>query len=127
LRKVPGNVPNQEMLARHLGQPLTSVPDPFGTHESYGAHNNARLRSFLDSFGFAYEFLSATECYKSGRFDTALLTVLANYEKVRDIVAPTLGPERRSTYSPFLPICPRTGRVLQVPVVEWNAERGTIV
>lgn len=127
LRKVPGNVPNQEMLRAHLGQPLTAVPDPFGTHESYGAHNNARLRSFLDSFGFEYEFLSATECYKSGRFDTALLAVLEKYEKVRDIVLPTLGPERRATYSPFLPICPHTGRVLQVPVIEWNAARGTIV
>ncbi|HEX9159823.1 MAG TPA: lysine--tRNA ligase [Rhizomicrobium sp.] len=127
LRKVPGNVPNQEMLRAHLGQPLTSVPDPFGTHTSYGAHNNARLRAFLDSFGFEYEFLSATECYKSGRFDTALLAVLENYEKVRDIVAPTLGPERRATYSPFLPICPRSGRVLQVPVIEWNAARGTVV
>ncbi|HEY1612797.1 MAG TPA: lysine--tRNA ligase [Rhizomicrobium sp.] len=127
LRKVPGNVPNQDMLRAHLGQPLTSVPDPFGTHDSYGAHNNARLRSFLDNFGFEYEFLSSTECYKSGRFDTALLAVLANYERVRDIVLPTLGPERRATYSPFLPLCPRTGRVLQVPVVEWNAARGTIV
>jgi lysyl-tRNA synthetase class 1 len=127
LRKVPGNVPNQDMLRDYLGQPLTSVPDPFGTHSSYGAHNNARLRAFLDSFGFEYEFLSATECYKSGRFDAALLAVLANYEKVRDVVLPTLGPERRATYSPFLPLCPRTGRVLQVPVVEWNAARGTIV
>ncbi len=127
LRKVPGNVPNQEMLAAHLGKPLTSVPDPFGTHESYGAHNNARLKAFLDRFGFAYEFLSATECYKSGRFDAALLTVLAHYEKVRDIVLPTLGADRRATYSPFLPICSRTGRVLQVPIVEWNTERGTIV
>ncbi|HEY3776924.1 MAG TPA: lysine--tRNA ligase [Rhizomicrobium sp.] len=127
LRKVPGNVPNHELLRGHLGQPLTSVPDPFGTHASYGAHNNARLRAFLDSFGFEYEFLSATECYQSGRFDDALLTILANYEKVRDIVLPTLGPERRATYSPFLPICPQTGRVLQVPVVEWNSARGTIV
>jgi lysyl-tRNA synthetase class 1 len=127
LRKVPGNVPNQEMLRAHLGQPLTSVPDPFGTHESYGAHNNARLRAFLDRFGFEYEFLSATEGYRSGRFDQALLTVLAHYEEVRDIVLPTLGQERRATYSPFLPICPRTGRVLQVPIVEWNATRGTIV
>ena len=96
LRKVPGNVPNQEMLTAHLGQPLTSVPDPFGLHESYGAHNNARLRAFLDRFGFEYEFLSSTECYKSGRFDAALLNVLQNYEKVRDIVLPTLGPERRA-------------------------------
>src|ERR1700722_9557979 len=127
LRKVPGNVPNQDMLRAHLGQPLTSVPDPFGTHDSYGAHNNARLRAFLDLFGFEYEFLSSTECYKSGRFDAALLTVLAHYEKVRDIVLPTLGAERRATYSPFLPLCPRTGRVLQVPIVEWNSEKGIIV
>ncbi|HUO93620.1 MAG TPA: lysine--tRNA ligase [Rhizomicrobium sp.] len=127
LRKVPGNVPNQELLAANLGKPLTSVPDPFGTHESYGAHNNARLRAFLDRFGFEYEFLSATECYKSGRFDAALLTILENYEKVRDIVLPTLGSDRRATYSPFLPISPETGRVLQVPLLEWNKTKGTVV
>ncbi len=127
LRKVPGNVPNPEILAAHLGQPLTSVPDPFGTHSSYGAHNNARLRAFLDRFGFDYEFLSSTDCYKSGRFDQALLAVLENYETVRDIVLPTLGAERRATYSPFLPLSPRTGKVLQVPLLEWNKKAGTIV
>ncbi len=127
LRKVPANLPNQEMLTAHLGKSLTAVPDPFGTHESFGAHNNARLKAFLDRFGFEYEFLSSTECYKSGRFDKALLTVLAHYEKVRDIVLPTLGAERRATYSPFLPISQKTGVVLQVPILEWNAERGTIV
>jgi lysyl-tRNA synthetase, class I len=127
LRKVPGNVPNPEMLTAHLGMPLTSVPDPFGTHESYGAHNNARLRAFLDRFEFEYEFLSSTECYKSGRFDAALLAVLANYEKVRDVVLPTLGAERRATYSPFLPVSARNGHVLQVPIVEWDAARGTVV
>src|SRR5215510_2208220 len=88
LRKVPDNVPNQEMLREHLGKPLTSIPDPFGTHESFGAHNNARLKAFLDRFGFKYEFLSSTACYKSGRFDQALLTVLQNYEQVCDIVLP---------------------------------------
>jgi lysyl-tRNA synthetase class 1 len=127
LRKVPGNVPNPEMLAANLGKPLTSVPDPFGTHESYGAHNNARLRAFLDRFGFDYEFLSSTACYKSGRFDAALLAVLENYEAVRDIVLPTLGPERRATYSPFLPVSPRSGQVLQVPILEWDKKAGTIV
>ncbi len=127
LRKVPGNVPNGDMLAAHLGQPLTSVPDPFGTHESYGAHNNARLRAFLDRFGFEYEFLSSTECYRSGRFDTALLLLLQNYEKVRDVVLPTLGAERSATYSPFLPISPKSGRVLQVPILEWNKQAGTVV
>jgi len=126
LRKVPGNVPNQEMLKEYLGRPLTSVPDPFGTHESYGAHNNARLNAFLDRFGFQYEFVSSTEGYKSGRFDEALLRILANYEKVRDIVLPTLGPERRATYSPFLPLSPTTGQVLQVPIVAWDAEAGTV-
>jgi len=127
LRKVPTNLPNQEMLTAHLGKPLTAVPDPFGTHDSFGAHNNARLKAFLDRFGFEYEFLSSTDCYKSGRFDEALLTVLAHYEKVRDIVLPTLGPERRATYSPFLPISRKTGVVLQVPILEWDAKRGTVV
>ncbi len=127
LRKVPDNVPNQEMLRQYLGRPLTSIPDPFGTAPSFGAHNNARLRAFLDRFGFQYEFLSATDCYKSGRFDEALLAVLRHYEKVRDVVLPTLGPERRATYSPFLPLSPKTGQVLQVPVLEWNVDAGTIV
>jgi len=127
LRKVPDNVPNADVLRAHLGKPLTAIPDPFGTHESYGAHNNARLRAFLDAFGFEYQFLSATECYRGGRFDHALLRVLEHYEEVRDVVLPTLGPERRATYSPFLPISPRTGVVLQVPVLEWNKKSGTIV
>jgi lysyl-tRNA synthetase class 1 len=127
LRKVPGNIPNAELLEANLGKPLTSVPDPFGTHDSYGAHNNARLRAFLDRFGFDYEFLSSTDCYRSGRFDKALLAVLEHYETVRDIVLPTLGPERRATYSPFLPLSPKSGQVLQVPILEWNKKTGTIV
>jgi lysyl-tRNA synthetase class 1 len=127
LRKVPDNVPNHEMLTGYLGRSLTSIPDPFGTHESFGAHNNARLRTFLDRFGFDYEFMSATDCYKSGRFDEALLAVLRNYEKVRDVILPTLGPERRATYSPFLPVSPRSGKVLQVPLIAWDAKAGTIV
>jgi len=126
LRKVPENLPNQDMLAAHLGQPLTAVPDPFGTHESFGHHNNARLRAFLDAFGFDYEFQSATDCYRSGRFDATLLAVLRAYESVMEVILPTLGPERRATYSPFLPVCPRTGRVLQVPIVARDVEAGTI-
>ncbi len=126
LRKVPTNLPNQDMLAEHLGKPLTAVPDPFGEHESFAHHNNARLRRFLDTFGFEYEFLSATECYRSGRFDETLLRMLAVYDKVMDIILPTLGEERRKTYSPFLPICPRTGKVLQVPMVARDVEAGTI-
>jgi lysyl-tRNA synthetase class 1 len=127
LRKVPGNIPNQDMVAKHLGLPLTSIPDPFGEYDSFGAHNNARLKAFLDRFGFDYEFLSATECYRSGRFDEALLAVLAHHEKVLEIVLPTLGPDRRSTYSPFLPISETTGRVLQVPVKEYRVGSGSIV
>src|SRR5438552_1305606 len=127
LRKVPDNVPNQDMLREHLGKPLTAVPDPFGTHPSFGAHNNARLKAFLDRFGFRYEFFSSTECYRSGLFDKALLAVLRRYEKVRDVVLPTLGPERRATYSPFLPISEETGRVLQVPVLAWDPDAGTIL
>ncbi len=127
LRKVPDNVPNKGMLAQHLGKPLTMVPDPFGTHESFAHHNNARLRAFLDRFGFEYEFYSATECYKSGRFDATLLRVLEHYDAVINVILPTLGPDRRKTYSPFLPVCPKTGRVLQVPVVERNLATGSIV
>jgi len=126
LRKVPDNVPNKDMLAGHLGKPLTRVPDPFGTHASFGAHNNARLRVFLDRFDFDYEFLSSTDCYTSGRFDEALLNVLAHYEKVMAIMLPSLREERAQSYSPFLPISPKTGVVLQVPVVAHDANAGTI-
>lgn len=127
LRKVPDNIPNQEMVREHLGKPLTSIPDPFGTHESFGHHNNARLRSFLDSFGFEYEFQSATEYYKSGKFDQAALAILNHYQAVTNVILPTLGPERKATYSPFLPVCPKTGKVLQATVVETRPAQGTIV
>jgi len=127
LRKVPDNVPNQALLAEHLEKPLTVVPDPFGTHDSFGAHNNAMLRSFLDRFGFDYEFMSATDCYRSGRFDQALLRVLERYDEVIAVILPTLRDERRATYSPFLPVCPRTGRVLQVPIIERDLSTGTVV
>src|SRR5688500_18234361 len=88
LRKVPDNIPNKELVAQHLGKPLTKVPDPFGTHPSFGEHNNARLRSFLDAFGFEYEFLSSTQCYTSGRFDATLLKVLAHFDAVMNIMLP---------------------------------------
>ncbi|MGW8706093.1 lysine--tRNA ligase [Brevundimonas sp. NPDC055814] len=127
LRKVPEGIPNPEMLREDLHLPLTKVRDPFGTHDSFGAHNNARLRAFLDSFGFEYEFMSSTETYRSGRFDAALLTMLERFDKVMGIMLPTLGEERRATYSPFLPISPITGHVLQVPTLERNVEKGTIV
>ncbi|HEY2755464.1 MAG TPA: lysine--tRNA ligase [Pseudolabrys sp.] len=126
LRKVPDNVPNKEMLKKNLGKPLTKVPDPFGTHPSFGEHNNARLRAFLDHFGFDYEFMSSTECYKSGRFDATLMKVLERFDKVMAIMLPSLREERAATYSPFLPIDLRTGVVLQVPIIGHDAQRGTI-
>ncbi|PIE07954.1 MAG: lysine--tRNA ligase [Rhodobacterales bacterium] len=127
LRKVPGNVPNQAEMAEDLHLPLTRVRDPFGTHESFGAHNNARLNAFLDSFGFDYEFASATAYYTSGRFDEMLMVALERFDKIMAIMLPTLGEERRATYSPFLPVSPKTGHVLQVPTLERNLARGTIV
>lgn len=126
LRKVPSNIPSPEMLQKNIGKPLTTVPDPFGTHGSFGAHNNARLCAFLDRFGFDYELLSSTECYASGRFDAVLLKMLHAHEAVRQAVVPILGAERAATYSPFLPISPATGRVLQVPV-EPRPNDSTIV
>ncbi|HSP26217.1 MAG TPA: lysine--tRNA ligase, partial [Saliniramus sp.] len=127
LRKVPDNVPNRELLAKALGQPLTKVPDPFGTHESFGHHNNARLCAFLDQFGFDYEFLSATDCYRSGRFDATLLLMLERYDALMQVMLPSLRAERQQTYSPFLPLHPKTGEVMQVPVDEHNVSAGTIV
>ncbi|WP_199555652.1 lysine--tRNA ligase [Sandaracinobacteroides hominis] len=126
MRKVPPHLPNQELLKAALDLPLTAVPDPFGTHESFGAHNNARLRAFLDSFGFDYEFLSSTDCYKSGRFDATLLRVLAKYDEIMAVMLPTLGAERQATYSPFLPISPTTGKVLQVPITARDVTAGTV-
>lgn len=126
-RKVPENVPNREQMAEDLGKPLTDVRDPFGSGESFGRANNARLRAFLDQYGFDYEFLSATDCYRSGRFDPTLLKALEKFDDIQAIMLPTLGPDRRATYSPFLPISPTTGRVLQVPTLERNVEKGTIV
>ncbi|MBN9136610.1 lysine--tRNA ligase [Phyllobacterium sp.] len=127
LRKVPDNVPNREMMASHLGKPLSRIPDPFSNeYPSFGAANNARLRAFLDRFGFDYEFASATDYYASGRFDETLLKMLAAYDDVMNIILPTLGEERRATYSPFLPISPRTGVVLQVPMIARNVQKGTI-
>ncbi|MBN8649477.1 MAG: lysine--tRNA ligase, partial [Caulobacterales bacterium] len=116
MRKIPDNVPNPEMLNNYLQMPLTKVPDPFGTHESFAHHNNARLRGFLDNFGFDYEFRSATELYKTGAFDHVLIRALEKYDDIMKVMLPTLGEERRATYSPFLPISPKTGRVLYVPM-----------
>jgi len=126
LRKVPDNVPNGAMLAEHLGKPLSVVPDPFGTHDSFAAHNNALLRQFLDRYGFDYEFASATDYYRSGRFDDALRLVLRYFDAIQAVMLPTLRSERAATYSPVLPISPTSGVVLQVPVEVIDAEAGLI-
>lgn len=126
MRKIPDNVPNRDLLEAHLQKPLTTVPDPFGTHASFAHHNNARLCAFLDSFGFDYEFLSSTTLYKNGTFDAMLLRALERYDAIQNIMLPTLGEERRATYSPFLPISPKTGRVLYVPLKSIDAKAGTI-
>ena len=127
LRKIPDNVPNRHILEEDHDKPVTSVRDPFGEYESFGAHNNARLRAFLDGFGFDYEFMSSTACYRGGRFDPMLLRALERFEQIQAVMLPTLGEERRATYSPFLPISPKSGRVLQAPTLERNLDRGTIV
>jgi lysyl-tRNA synthetase class 1 len=126
LRKVPDNIPNKDLVAAHLGKPLTQVPDPFGEYDSFGAHNNARLRAFLDAFGFEYEFASSTEYYQSGRFDATLLKMLARYEAVQAIMLPSLRAERAASYAPFLPIHPRTGIVMQAPLDEIDSTRGLV-
>lgn len=126
LRKVPTNIPNQEETAKYIGFPLTAVPDPFGKHKSFADYNNAMLCDFLDSYGFEYEFKSSTEMYKSGAFNDALMKVLANYDKIMSVMLPTLGEERRKTYSPIMPLSPTTGRVLQVPILAVNADKGTV-
>jgi lysyl-tRNA synthetase class 1 len=126
MRKIPGNLPNTEMLESHIQKPLTEVPDPFGEEGSYGEYMNKRLRGFLSDFDFEYEFHSATDLYKTGKFDEFLLKALEKYDQIMSIMLPTLGEERQQTYSPFLPICARTGRVLYVPVVNRDVEKGTI-
>ena len=126
LRKVPDNVPNQAMLTEYLGKPLSRIPDPFGTHESFAAHNNAMLRDFLDRFGFEYEFVSSSSRYESGAFDEALKGVLRHFQGIMDIMLPTLRKERAATYSPILPISEKSGIVLQVPVTVVDAEAGLI-
>ena len=126
LRKTPDNIPNREMVSRHLGKPLTQVPDPFGEYPSFAAHDNARLRSFLDQFGFDYEFMSSTEAYTSGRFDAALIRALETFDEIQAIMLPSLREERAATYSPFLPIHPATGVVMQAPVIAHDAKAGVI-
>jgi lysyl-tRNA synthetase class 1 len=127
LRKVPDNVPNQELLNKNLHKPLTQVPDPFKKFDSFGEHNNEMLKKFLDRFNFTYNFKSSTSLYKKGFFNSTLQIILENYQEIMDIIIPTLGKERQKTYCPFLPICPETGVVLEIPVIEVVKEKSQIV
>ena len=127
LRKIPDNVPNKEILEKNLHKPLTSIPDPFKKYKSFGEHNNEMLKKFLNKFKFNYTFKSSTDTYKKGLFNSALLLVLEKYEQIKEIVLPTLGKERQKTYSPFLPVCPETGQVLEVPVIEIKKKEGKII
>lgn len=127
LRKVPENISNKKVLEDNLHKPLTSVPDPFGKFSSFGEHNNQMLQSFLDRFGFSYEFKSSTVLYKSGIFDEALKLVLSKYDEIMGVIMPTLGEERKKSYSPFLPVCPETGKVLEVAILEKDIQNGEIV
>jgi lysyl-tRNA synthetase, class I len=127
MRKIPETVPDPAALKPYLHMPLTAVPDPFGgDYASFGDHNNAMLRRFLDTFGFQYEFASATDYYKSGKFDQMLLRALEKFDDIMAVMLPTLGEERQATYSPFLPISPISGRVLYVPMKKVDAKAGTI-
>jgi len=127
LRKVPGNIPNQEKLQNNLHKPLTQVPDPFEKYKSFGEHNNTMLKNFLDKFNFKYTFKSSTELYKSGHFNSTLKLILKNYQGIMDIIIPTLGKERQKTYSPFLPICPDTGIVLEIPILDIDEKNSKII
>ena len=127
LRKVPENVPNQDLLNNHLHKPLTQVPDPFKKFNSFGEHNNEMLKDFLNKFNFKYTFKSSTFLYKSGFFNSTLKTILENYHGIMDIILPTLGKVRQKTYSPFLPICPKTGIVLEIPVIEIIKDKSQII
>ena len=127
LRKIPDTIPNPESLKPHLGKPLSAVPDPFGCCPSFAQHNNEALKKFLDDFGFTYTFQSATEGYQSGKFDQGLQRMLECYEPVLKLMQASLGEERRQSYSPFLPLCPESGVVLQVSVEEIDVAKGTIL
>ena len=127
LRKVPDNVPNQELLNKNLHKPLTQVPDPFEKFASFGEHNNEMLKDFLNSFNFKYSFKSSTYLYKGGFFNPTLKIILENYDGIMNIILPTLGKERQQTYCPFLPICPDTGHVLEIPVIEIDKKNSKII
>jgi lysyl-tRNA synthetase class 1 len=127
LRKIPENIPNDKVLRENIGKPLTRIPDPFNKFDSFGEHNNEMLKDFLNKFNFKFNFKSSTEHYKSGKFNNSLIRVLEKYEEIMEIILPTLRSERKKTYSPFLPICSTTGKVLEIPLIEMNKKNGTVI
>ena len=127
LRKVPDNIPNDEVLKKNLGKPLTSIPDPFEKFKSFGEHNNELLKEFLQKFNFKFNFKSSTESYQKGVFNNSLLRVLEKYDEIMNIILPTLREERRKTYCPFLPICPKTGIVLEIPLLKMDQKTGNVI
>ena len=127
LRKVPDNIPNDKVLRDNLGKPLTSIPDPFKKFKSFGEHNNEMLKEFLQKFKFKFDFKSSTDNYKNGTFNNSLMRVLEKYEEIMNIILPTLRQERRKTYCPFLPICPKTGKVLEIPLLSINKKTGNVI
>ena len=127
LRKVPENIPNDKVLRENLGRPLTDIPDPFKKFKSYGEHNNEMLKAFLNKFNFKFTFKSSTENYKKGIFNNSLMRVMEKYEDIMNIILPTLGKERQKTYCPFLPICPKTGKVLEIPLLEMDKKSGKVI
>tara|TARA_Y100000591_G_scaffold279739_1_gene258390 strand:+ start:519 stop:2081 length:1563 start_codon:yes stop_codon:yes gene_type:complete len=127
LRKIPDNIPNNEILKKNIGKPLTSIPDPFNQYKSFGEHNNEMLKNFLNKFNFEFNFKSSTKNYKGGIFNESLLRVLEKYEEIMNIILPTLREERRKTYCPFLPICPKTGKVLEIPLLKMDKKTGNVV
>ena len=127
LRKVPDNIENKKVLEENLGKPLTSIPDPFGKYKSFGEHNNEMLQKFLKGFNFKFNFQSSTKNYKSGIFNDSLQRVLEKYDDIMNIILPTLGNERKKTYCPFLPLCPKTGKVLEIPLIKMDKKTGLVV
>ena len=127
LRKVPENIPNKKVLEENLGKPLTSIPDPFNKYKSYGEHNNEKLKEFLNKFNFNFNFKSSTENYKKGNFNNSIIRVLEKYDEIMNIILPTLRSERRKTYCPFLPICPDSGKVLEIPLIEKDIKKKKII
>ncbi len=126
LRKVPGNVPEKEMLAERLGMPLYKIPDPFGVDESYSAHMERELEEFLGRFGFEFKLISSASEYCSGAFNPGLKRVMEKYDEIRAIILPTLQEENREGWSPIIPTCENCGRLYTTVVTGTDRENARV-